>query len=365
MGTSGGRRDSICLALEVGDDHADFAHTACCYDVQLPLVFARCSLSGGDWSALLQPATRYHQRQPVVERSNGWRRSAITESQGLGHPRGDLVTRCLALHSNGELYRLMFTGKERDAETGLDYFGARYMASTQGRFISPDPKMMSGRHIEYPQKWNEYGFVQNNPLSRIDPNGEDDYKVFAPDSRIKGNWATARRAVEANGHTFQVYEGKDASVNAFVSALGDKNARVVYVGHTTHDENGKISGLALSDGIVSGEGAQVQTKDSDFTIMPVDVNANTVCILACDSANIDKDFQKTEFYGVDSGKNKVTSVDAMTPAAAAFTGAHAAKNPATGRKHAGSAPDPVKRANEALRRNQRHQDLDGDKVVKP
>ena len=31
-----------------------------------------------------------------------------------------------------------FTGKERDAETGLDYFGARYMSSAQGRFASPD-----------------------------------------------------------------------------------------------------------------------------------------------------------------------------------------------------------------------------------
>ena len=31
-----------------------------------------------------------------------------------------------------------FTGKERDAETGLDYFGARYMSSAQGRWTSPD-----------------------------------------------------------------------------------------------------------------------------------------------------------------------------------------------------------------------------------
>ena len=31
-----------------------------------------------------------------------------------------------------------FTGKERDAETGLDYFGARYMSAAQGRFTSPD-----------------------------------------------------------------------------------------------------------------------------------------------------------------------------------------------------------------------------------
>src|SRR5208283_5409976 len=34
--------------------------------------------------------------------------------------------------------RLKFTGKERDAETGLDYFGARYLSSAQGRWTSAD-----------------------------------------------------------------------------------------------------------------------------------------------------------------------------------------------------------------------------------
>jgi len=32
-----------------------------------------------------------------------------------------------------------FTSKERDAETGLDFFGARYMSSAEGKFTSPDP----------------------------------------------------------------------------------------------------------------------------------------------------------------------------------------------------------------------------------
>jgi RHS repeat-associated protein len=31
-----------------------------------------------------------------------------------------------------------FTGKVRDTESGLDYFGARYFGSSMGRFISPD-----------------------------------------------------------------------------------------------------------------------------------------------------------------------------------------------------------------------------------
>jgi RHS repeat-associated protein len=32
-----------------------------------------------------------------------------------------------------------FTGKERDTESGNDYFGARYYGSSMGRFMSPDP----------------------------------------------------------------------------------------------------------------------------------------------------------------------------------------------------------------------------------
>jgi RHS repeat-associated protein len=63
-----------------------------------------------------------------------------------------------------------FTSKERDSETGLDYFGVRYMSSAQGRFTSPDPLLSSGRPWE-PQSWNRYAYTLNNPLKYIDPNG--------------------------------------------------------------------------------------------------------------------------------------------------------------------------------------------------
>jgi RHS repeat-associated protein len=65
-----------------------------------------------------------------------------------------------------------FTGKERDAETGLDYFGARYMSSAQGRFTSPDPKQ-EPHDITDPQSWNKYAYTRNNPLRYTDPDGED------------------------------------------------------------------------------------------------------------------------------------------------------------------------------------------------
>lgn len=66
----------------------------------------------------------------------------------------------------------MFTSKERDAETGLDYFGARYMSSAQVRFTSPDP-LMASAHASNPQSWNRYAYTLNNPLRFVDPNGMD------------------------------------------------------------------------------------------------------------------------------------------------------------------------------------------------
>jgi len=66
--------------------------------------------------------------------------------------------------------RQELTSKERDIETGLDYFGARYYANTQGRFTSPDEPFWDQDKIE-PQSWNLYSYVQNNPLGFIDPTG--------------------------------------------------------------------------------------------------------------------------------------------------------------------------------------------------
>jgi RHS repeat-associated protein len=66
---------------------------------------------------------------------------------------------------------LGFTGKERDGETGLDWFDTRYLSSAQGRFTSPD-KPFADQDPYDPQSWNLYSYVRNNPLKFIDETGE-------------------------------------------------------------------------------------------------------------------------------------------------------------------------------------------------
>ena len=60
------------------------------------------------------------------------------------------MTHSAACANTALLWQYKFTGKERDAESGLDYFGARYFGSALGRFTSPDP-LMASAHASDPQ----------------------------------------------------------------------------------------------------------------------------------------------------------------------------------------------------------------------
>ena len=68
-----------------------------------------------------------------------------------------------------------FTGHERDAESGNDYFGARYYSSNMGRFMTPDwsakVEPVPYADLEDPQSLNLYAYVRNNPLDKTDPDG--------------------------------------------------------------------------------------------------------------------------------------------------------------------------------------------------
>lgn len=87
----------------------------------------------------------------------------------------------LDAYGGGDAIRQQFTSKERDQETGLDYFIARYYSSIQGRFTSPDEYTGGPDELHYfvddasanptfyadlkkPQSLNKYQYAYGNPL---------------------------------------------------------------------------------------------------------------------------------------------------------------------------------------------------------
>jgi RHS repeat-associated protein len=76
-----------------------------------------------------------------------------------------------------------FTGKERDSESGNDYFEARYYSSAMGRFLSPDwsakAEPVPYAKLDNPQSLNLYTYALNNPLRNIDKDGHCDSSANA------------------------------------------------------------------------------------------------------------------------------------------------------------------------------------------
>lgn len=81
----------------------------------------------------------------------------------------------------------LYTGKELDDESHLYYYGARYYDSAVGKFISVDPynqrlSQLDNQKLQMfltnPQQLNSYSYTSNNPVNRVDPNGELDAKAY-------------------------------------------------------------------------------------------------------------------------------------------------------------------------------------------
>jgi RHS repeat-associated protein len=115
--------------------------------------------------------------------------SSVLETDAAGqvityqdyHPYGTSAYRYALTGPGLSQQRYRFVGKERDGETGLDYFGARYYASWLGRWISSDPAgLIDGLNL--------FAYCHNNPIIRTDPDGTK-VEVIAP---VKG----ARRLLD-------------------------------------------------------------------------------------------------------------------------------------------------------------------------
>jgi RHS repeat-associated protein len=135
----------------------------------------------------------------------------------------------------------LLTSKERDNETGLDYFLARYYSNTQGRFTSVDPEQ-AGARSDDPQSWNGYAYARNSPLVYTDPFGLD-YRVCSTDGKecvtytdkefekfMKGapkeGYTFKNGNVYFNGDLTATYSNSCLSCETLISSLNRTNAPI-------------------------------------------------------------------------------------------------------------------------------------------
>jgi RHS repeat-associated protein len=104
--------------------------------------------------------------------------SVITDSAGIIKAESDYYPwggelQFVANDSN----HYKFTGKERDSETQLDYFGARYYSNGLGRWVSADwsaaPVPVPYASFGDPQSLNQYSYVRNIPTVNVDTDGHE------------------------------------------------------------------------------------------------------------------------------------------------------------------------------------------------
>jgi RHS repeat-associated protein len=170
-----------------------------------------------------------------------------------------------------------FTGKERDNESGLDMFGARYYGSSLGRFMTPDwaakPVNVPYAHFGNPQSLNLYSYVQNNPTTTGDPDGHDteaekQAKIAAAAAAQKGS--DAYDIKKTNISNMQVFKNGSDKCNEFVSdtvksadgtrPVVDGTGKVPTASQFA-DPNVKITGLSAPDPMSNAKPGDVVAQD--------------------------------------------------------------------------------------------------------
>jgi RHS repeat-associated protein len=202
------------------------------------------------------------------------------EELGTAHGAVRSTVPGYSTNSQADGQRRQFGSKERDTETGLDWFSpGRYFSSSQGRFTTVDPLMSSGT-IYDPQTWNRYSYTINNPLKYTDPFG-----LFIWSDSLGGN-ATDEELRTRAGKDKNALKEANKIINkrqAFRDGLTEAS-RAANNQNLTVDQRAQISGALASygaegtdNGVSVGLGrlANGVAAEARTAYFPFDTNSNT------------------------------------------------------------------------------------------
>jgi len=179
-----------------------------------------------------------------------------------------------ATHTQQDGQRKQFSSKERDAETGLDYFLARHYSSTQGRFISPDEftggpdelydfaEIASDNPNFYadltdPQSLNKYQYCYNNPLNYVDADGHSGTVIGAIIGGVVGGTVAIVQGKSAREVIASAAGG--AVTGALIGSIVDTGGATLIVG-------GALAGAAggMTERLIAGKGNSVRAVATDM-----------------------------------------------------------------------------------------------------
>jgi RHS repeat-associated protein len=263
------------------------------YDASNKLVAEYSTITASPTEAKISYLTNDHLGSPrITTDGNG---QVVSRRDFM--PFGEEIQRA---NYGNDLVRAKFTGKERDGETNLDYFGARYYSNTLGRFTSVDPVNLTPERLLDPQRINLYVYTRNNPLKYTDPTGKD----LKLDPKLKP--ADADRIIKAIAEAYRRESGRAA-----INKLDESKLPVIFTNGVIPANEGKFGRTELA----ALEAKEIKTLD--------DIKPQSVTI-TLDFAAIDGSKGEVNDLGVTSNElfHGQDAVDKFIPAYLVAQGAY-------------------------------------------
>lgn len=177
---------------------------------RIAMIESRNQVDDGSPKRLLRYQFGNHLGSSILE-TNGDANKLQIISYEEYHPFGTTAYQAVNKDVKAAAKRYKYTAKERDGESGLYYYGARYYNPSIGKFLTPDPLdgLFRVAGLGNSQRINIYSYVHNNPINYFDPSGlqerkikwrKDDFDnpIYDPKTRTWGEHLTLSKPPSGN-----------------------------------------------------------------------------------------------------------------------------------------------------------------------